>query len=283
MQEGEIWHKRDELNKRATNIFANFVFPIYMVDYRQAPILYGSAFLMSVKGKKYLVTAAHSLIPEVGADFERHVPCILIGKMKAKFFIKDFAYSAFESDGSNKYDLAVAQLSDNVASQILLPKSDKQIAVATPDIIMPNLPRLPQGKSRNLFCMVGYQHSKNKSRPNGEYVKPKSTAYLGGSPDKEKYKFCRLFLHEHLLVDFPTESDREGRMPGLPNGLSGGPVFAFGAKDSWENVEYGVAGVTTGHIPTQNLLKATDIGFVNALIAKYDSDIYKGRVSIKLD
>lgn len=277
MKLDEIWYKRDNLNKLATNIFSNYIMPIYLADYRQVPIQFGSAFLLNSKNKNYLITAAHSLIPEKGSDYERHVPCILVGKEKKPFFIKDFAYSLPENEELNKYDIAAARLDDRIISQILL-SNDAHINVVSSDKVMPGLPR-----ERNLFCFLGYQNSKNKSLPSGEFKAPKSTAYLNGSPNKELYESAKISPQNHLLVDFPTESDREGRMPGIPNGLSGGPVFAFGAKDSWENVEYGLAGVATGYLPVQNILKATDIGMVNVLISKYDDVAHKGKHGIMLE
>ena len=205
-----------------------FVCPIYGIGKDEGKLI-GSGFLLKIKEKTILVTAAHVL--EARGDLQLQIP----GQTR----IVPFGGTAYSTGFSHAASSATPE--PDVAFMVLdtdtMVERPSTATLKPEDLGVDDLP-----DDRTAYGFVGFPGSENEPLPDFRF--PRNSYYYGGQPaGKDRYERLDYDPRTHFIMAFERERmfDREvGRYITVsePYGMSGGPVFKLG---TFEEIDGGAA------------------------------------------
>ena len=228
---------------------------IYLSNEEGVPGLHGSGFLLESGRSKYLVTAAHVLDEQEGADSSLYFP-ISNGEF---FMVEGNAYKSPKVDGRrdlDKIDLAVIKLKQKCNEKL---EDENFISV---DQI-----NLDFSSCDHAICIaMGYPATQNK-RVNKKRNKVKRTPYSYTAETLRGEPFYRTKgdPYSNLLIKFKKKHSQNTQGTDVtapdPHGMSGGPLWHFDPKGNPKLI-----GVLIEFHKNEGAMMSTRIAFVTEMI-----------------
>jgi Protein of unknown function (DUF2442) len=207
--------------EREVQQFACAIYGVHGDD--GAPI--GSGFLLQLRDKLILVTAAHVLHARHQFDLQ------MFGQTRIVPFGGD-AYSTgpIQDKGSPDFEHDIAFLVLNTAAMAEPP--------STPPLLPSDLDIGDVPAGQTAYGFVGFPGSVNRPLPGFKFQR--TTFFYGGQPaGTDKYERLGYDRQTHFIMSFERERmiDHSGKIVAVPEpyGMSGGPVFNLGTFEEIEN------------------------------------------------
>jgi len=204
-----------------------FVCAIYGVRGDEGALI-GSGFLLQLREKLILVTAAHVLHARHRFNLQ------IFGQTKIVPIVRvsgaEYSTGPSQDQGSPDFEHDIAFLIlDTAAMQE--PPSTRPLLPSDLD-----LGDLPAGQSA--YGVVGFPGSENKRLP-GFSIQRTSIFYGGQAAGRDKYERLGYDTRTHFIMSFERERmmDHSGKIVAVsePYGMSGGPVFKLGTFEEIDN------------------------------------------------
>ncbi|HXH39055.1 MAG TPA: DUF2442 domain-containing protein [Thermoanaerobaculia bacterium] len=201
-----------------------FVCPIYGVHGDDGTPV-GSGFLLQLREKLILVTAAHVLHARHQFNLQ------MLGQTRIVPF-GGVAYSTgpLQDHGSSDFEHDIAFLVLDTAAMLEPP--------GTPPLLPSDLDvgDLPTGQTA--YGFVGFPGSENRALPGFKFQR--TTVFYGGqAAGRDKYERLGYDTRTHFVMSFERERmiDHSGQIVAVPEpyGMSGGPVFKLGTFEEIDN------------------------------------------------
>lgn len=213
---GEVARERIvECAEAARARFREAILPIYGALEDGRPDQWGSATLIEVDERRYLVTAAHVL------DEAQHSTLYVGRKTPTPIHGIFCATTASGGRACDHYDFAFGELSDALQEELMDVPAIGDFSSWRGD------------RSRSFTCL-GYPNSRNKApRPTGSTLKPMLGSYTDNAFDGGALKSkLNVSGADHLFLRFDPKRAADGSgnrlTPPAMKGFSGGGVFDLG-------------------------------------------------------
>lgn len=219
----------------------------------------GSGVLIDVKGKAFLLTAAH-----VTDWMGKGSLCIPIDN-RIEEITGHFASISVPSGltrQADKLDMAYFSLDDNIAARL---KDSFSILSRKEYWLTDNL------MEGDVYTFTGYPLSKAKNSSTNQYTS-EIFSYTGEAAINRKYETLKFDPDSNILINFRLKkatdpSSGEKRRPPHPNGISGGAIFRW-SKHQPNPIERTLVGIGHTYLSKHNCLVGTKlqqfIGFIAA-------------------
>ena len=177
----------------------------------------GSAVLIEIEGKLFLLTAAHITDRQ---EMETLLVPGVDGLISPHGYFAHVSVSKGKTRDNDRMDIAYYRLDDDIRSELdpkLKPMHREDMAL---------FESLMQG---DIYSFSGFPH--RKTRIHGDTVETELFSYTGCVVDDETYRELGYDPGVHIVVKFDRKQSylRYGprNIPPLPHGVSGGGIFAW--------------------------------------------------------
>lgn len=245
---------------------ARYVTPLYGVDEDDERYAYGSAVLLQIAKKYFLVTAAHVL----DENQREHATIQVFGRNTFHSLSGPSLRSPLPASGSRDddvYDTGILELPDDMAHEVQAHRSFLDIARVDPS----EKPYL----NASLYTVTGYP-SRRQRLPRKGKLTFEAVRYTGVPLHPTKFPLpYELGPHHGIDYDHKQMIARNAKIeiPIAPYGSSGGGLFRLGA---FADIKSGTATPTLIGIATTvkpGCLLATNIAYALALITAAHPDL----------
>jgi Protein of unknown function (DUF2442)/Trypsin-like peptidase domain len=204
-----------------------FVCAIYGVRGDEG-VLIGSGFLLQVREKLILVTAAHVLHARHRFNLQifgqtKIVPIVRLGGA-------EYSTGPSQDQGSPDFEHDIAFLILDTAAMLEPP--------GTPPLLPSDLDLGDLPADQTAYGVVGFPGAENKRLP-GFNIQRTSVFYGGQAAGRDKYERLGYDTRTHFIMSFERERmmDHSGKIVAVPEpyGMSGGPVFKLGTFEEIDN------------------------------------------------
>jgi hypothetical protein len=242
----ESLNRSEERSTKLAHRLIRSVLPLFVMDERDHLQRIGTAVLVRVDGRLFLLTAGHVLI-DAG---EQQLYAISGPKGRTVGLPNG---SSVSYDGDTEIDVGVIPLPANAMSFF-----DGCTPIEEADINESYV--VDHAIAKNSIFLIGYSASNSQVRVNhlDKTVRQTSFQFTGLAEVEEVYQREKLSVAHHLVVEFANV--RSGGEPTIPpklQGVSGGGMFHLVTRDTDATIQ--LVAIATEHRHAQQLVVGTRI------------------------
>ena len=208
----KFWNRINHSSKK----YLSYLIPLYYINNKNRPALLGTALLIRINDKYFILTAAHVI------DENKYSTIYYPGKNKLKILNTVFETISLPESRNREddiYDFAFSILNNSIVNEL-----KNKFSFFPVNRIDPN--DIPS--KDKFYTIIGFPGTKSSAIPSLKKIKSKAFAFTSVS-DEKSYKKIGVSDRTHLVLNFDKKESLNSEANKFtspdPHGMSGGGVW----------------------------------------------------------